>query len=82
MIIIVTFEQYHRILRVGTGSGEGRTLVVAFADSHGQSTRLTIILCSQHVVVIIVADLGHEDWQTLTASQSLSSSPWPQNLQF
>ena len=28
------------------------------------------------------ADLGHEDWQTLTASQSLSSSPWPQNLQF
>ena len=32
-----------------------RTLAVASADSHGQSTRLTIILCSQHVVVIIVA---------------------------
>ena len=54
MMIIVMFEQYHRILRVGAGSGVGRTLVVAFADSHGQSTRLTIIPSRQHVIGIII----------------------------
>ena len=52
-LCIVMFEQYHRIFRA-SGCCAGRTLVVGFADSHGQSTRLTIILYRQHVVVIIM----------------------------
>ena len=52
MMIIVMFEQYHRILRVGCGEdpcGGIRRL------SWPASTRLTIILSRQHVVVIIIA---------------------------
>ena len=54
MMMIAMFEQYH--LASGCCLGVGRTLVVAFADSHGQSTRLTIILqlTTCHFIIIVV----------------------------